>query len=86
LLKASAIACSKGGRSTPRSVMKALISVAGVMSKAGFQARASSGATGAPALAPAVGKPRTSAAARSSMAIAAPLAMRWSKLDSGAAT
>ena len=60
--------------------MIAVISSAGVTSKAGFQIGESDGAVCRPAT------PRTSAASRSSMAMAAPLSIATSMVDQGAAT
>ena len=69
-----------GGRWTPRSVTIAVISSAGVTSKAGFHTGDSAGAVGRPATS------RTSAGSRSSMTMAEPSGMAGSIVEVGAAT
>jgi hypothetical protein len=69
-----------GGRNTPRSVMMALNSAAGVTSKAGLNTGDAVGAVWRPAT------PRTSAASRSSITMVSPLGIDGSMVEDGAAT
>ena len=68
------------GANTPRSVMIAVTSSAGVTSNAGFHTRASGGAAACPR------QPATSSAARSSIGMWAPSGVAGSTVELGAAT